>query len=73
MTRRGLGTPPPYGIFSRFLHDLYREGTCVIVRHKRSAKIFKLFPQQEVHVITARSICEDDRERLIEQGILQRG
>ncbi len=72
VTRRGLGSPKPRGPFARFLHGLYAVGECVIVRHKRSVKIFKLFPDGEVHTITARSICEDDRKRLMDEGILQR-
>lgn len=72
VTRRGLGTPSPRGVFARFLHALYEEGECVIVRHKRSVKIFKLFSQGEVHAITARSIRMEDRKRLVEQGVLQR-
>ena len=72
VTRRGLGTPNPRGRFARFLHGIYAEGSCVIVRHKRSTKIFKLFSDGEVHTITARSIRLEDRERLVDQGILQR-
>lgn len=72
VTRRGLGNPPPHGEFARFLHARYAEGSCVIVRHKRSVRIFKLFKQGEVHAITARSIKLVDRKRLVSQGILQR-
>lgn len=72
MMRRGLGNPPPRGVFARFLHAKYAEGSCVIVRHRRSVRIFKLFREGEVHAITARSIRLEDRKRLVAQGILQR-
>jgi len=72
VTRRGLGNPAPRGVFARFLHSRYAEGSCVIVRHKRSVRIFKLFKDGEVHAITARSIKLADRKRLVSEGILQR-
>jgi len=72
VTKRGIGEPPPAGEFAKFLHALYPVKSCVIVRHKRSTKIFKLFDGGEVYKISARSLKSRDRDILTKQGILQR-
>lgn len=70
LTRRGLGTPQPNGYFARWLGQRFPVESCVIVRHKRSVKIFKIFSAGDVHTITARSIKPEDRKRLVEDGVL---
>lgn len=72
MTRRGLGTPHPKGRFSRWLCERFPVEACVIVKHKRSVKIFKIFEAGDVHTITARSIAIEDRKRLVKEGVLNR-
>ena len=70
LTRRGLGTPQPRGHFSKWLAERFPPESCVIVKHRRSVKIFKIFAAGDVHTITARSIRPEDRKRLVEEGVL---
>jgi hypothetical protein len=58
---------------SKYLYRILpRRPACIIVRCGRFVRIFKLNRVGEVFTVTARSIREDDRKRLVAEGYLRR-
>lgn len=70
--RRGIGTPEPKGGFALWLLDLYGQDTCVIVKHGRHSRIFKIGINGDVFPISARSIEVEARKRLVGMGLLNK-
>lgn len=62
----------PDSDFAAFLaRVLPRRPACIIMRHGKYIRIFKLGRTGEVFTVTARSIKEEDRKRLVELGVLK--
>lgn len=71
---RGRSAPAPQGPFAKWLGTkVPRRPACIIVRHKRHIRIFRVWETGEVFTVTARAIKSDDRKRLIAEGILRGG
>lgn len=58
--------------FAAFLaKTLPRRPACIIMKQGKYLRIFKLSRTCEVFTVTARSIVEEDRKRLVELGMLR--
>lgn len=70
--RRGLGDPAPRGPFSKWLASQFPRSSAVIIRYRRYTRILKIGKGGDVFGLTARSIRQKDRARLVKQGLLHR-
>lgn len=70
--RRGLGDPEPRGEFARWLRFYYPRSSAIIVRYRRYTKIFKIGKGGDIFSLTARSILQKDRVRLVKDGLLNK-